>query len=560
LIWLENNYLSVSKYGNKTLKFKLILFLLLCQFTNVFAQVNFNTNFSRKDSLRGHLNLLRSCYDVKYYDLSIQVDPGSKSIKGSNHILMESTNEFQKIQLDLFSNHVIDSVIYNDNVLPIEREENAFFVQFPVVVNTGQSIYLSIYYHGIPIIAEYPPWDGGFVWGKDSLNRDWVGVSCQGIGASLWWPNKDHLSDRPDSMRISLEIPKDLTGVSNGKLLETISLDNGNKKWVWKVSYPINNYNVSINIGHYAYFSEKYHSIDEILDLNYYVLDYNLDKARKQFEQVKSMLQCYEHFFGSYPFINDGYKLVETPYYGMEHQSGIAYGNNYENNDFNFDYIIIHESGHEYWGNSISIQDLGELWVHESFTTYMESLYMEYFHGRDTAIQYIELQKEEISNQRPMLGPLEVNYDNWMDTDIYYKGVWMLHSIRNTINDDEVWFNLLKDTYQKFKYQTVRSEEIINYINTNSDYNLRPIFNNFLTNERAPILKVKEKRKKDKIQLVYAWKNTLGDFNMPVVISIGNEDFRLYPSTKKQKIELPAMADKELQYQTELFYYDLYKK
>jgi aminopeptidase N len=550
----------VSGYGNKTLQFKITLFLFLCQFASIYAQVNSDSNFSRKDSLRGHLNPLRSCYDVKFYDLSIQIDPGSKSIKGSNHIFMKSTDEFQKIQLDLFSNMAIDSVVYNDIVLPIEREENAFYVHFPDMVNNGKFIYLSIYYHGIPIIAKYPPWDGGFVWEKDSLNRDWIGVSCQGIGASLWWPNKDHLSDRPDSMRISLDVPEKLTAVSNGKLLETISLDNGKKRWIWKVSYPINNYNVSINIGHYSYFSEMYRSLDGNLDLNYYVLDYNLDKAKKQFEQVKSMLMCYEHFFGSYPFINDGYKLVETPYYGMEHQSGIAYGNNYENNDFNFDYIIIHESGHEYWGNSISINDLGELWVHESFTTYMESLYIEYFHGRNTAIEYIELQKEEISNQRPMLGPLEVNYDNWMGTDIYYKGVWMLHSIRNTINDDSIWFELLKDTYQKFKYQTVTSNDIIHYMDANSDYDLKPIFNNFLTNENPPVLRVKEKRKKGRIELIYSWKDVKKDFNMPVDVRYGKENIRLFPTVKKKKQFLDELDGLEPQYATDLFYFVLDRK
>lgn len=525
-----------------------------------YPQRYLETNFTRKDSLRGHLNTYRSCFDVKYYDLSIHIDPITKSITGINHILLESTNEFQKIQLDLFSNLVIDSVEYDGNLLPFARDEDAFYVLFPKVIDTDHILMLHIYYHGKPVVASYPPWDGGFVWEIDSLYRDWIGVSCQGIGASLWWPNKDHLSDRPDSMQISLEVPGHLTGVSNGKLLDVISMDNGNRKWIWEVSYPINNYNVSINIGHYAHFKEQFQSEAGILDLNYYVLDYNLEKAKNQFKQVQPMLACYEHYFGPYPFYRDGYKLVETPYYGMEHQSGISYGNNFENNDFNFDYIIIHETGHEYWGNSISIGDLGELWIHESFTTYMESLFMEYFNGKDSTLIYMELQKETISNIYPMMGPLEVNYDNWMDTDIYFKGAWMLHSIRNTINNDAVWFNLLKNTYQKYKYQIVTSQDIISYMNAETKYDLGPIFNNFLTNENPPVLKVKEKRKKGKVDLTYSWIDVNKDFNMPVDVNYGWNHIRLYPAFKKKKLTLENVAMESLEYSTDKFYFIINKK
>jgi aminopeptidase N len=480
-----------------------------------------------------------------------------RSIRGFNRISLESTKDFQKIQLDLYSNMTIDSVIYSDQILTYKREEDAFFIQFPSQIKQGQNIILTIHYHGTPIIAQYPPWDGGFIWEKDSLNRDWIGVSCQGIGASLWWPNKDHLSDRPDSLRISLEIPEHLIGVSNGRLIDTLSLNNGDKKWIWKVSYPINNYNVSINIGHYTYFRDTYFNKEGKLVLNYFVLDYNLEKARNQFRQVQPMLTCYEHLFGPYPFRKDGYKLVETPYYGMEHQSGIAYGNNFLNNEFNFDYIIIHESGHEYWGNSISVKDLGELWIHEGFTTYMESLYMEYFHGLESAIEYLDLQKETISNQFPMLGPLEVNYDNWMDTDIYFKGAWMLHSIRNTVNNDSVWYNLLKKTYQQFKYQTVTSNEIIQYMDANTNYSLGPIFSNYLTNEKIPLLKLKVREKKDSIQFTYKWKDVKQEFNMPVEIRFEEKEIRLYPTVKKKKSLAEKFSLDQLLYATDKFYFQV---
>jgi aminopeptidase N len=506
------------------------------------------------------LNPFRSCFDVIYYNLSLHVDPGKRSIAGYNQILLEPVEDFQKIQIDLFSNLVIDSVLYEGELLTFEREGNACYLRFPATVKTGLNITIYIYYHGEPVVATHPPWDGGFIWDKDSLNRDWIGVSCQGIGASLWWPNKDHLSDEPDSMRFTLEIPGHLTGVSNGRLSDTVLLDNGNKKWTWEVSYPINNYNVSINIGHYTHFKEIYQGNERLFDLNYYVLDYNLEKAKKQFQQVPPMLKCYEHYFGPYPFPNDGFKLVEAPYFGMEHQSGIAYGNNYENNEFDLDYIIIHESGHEYWGNSVSINDLAQLWVHESFATYMESMFIEYFHGKEMAIEYLMLQRELINNQNPMIGPLEVNYDNWMDADIYYKGAWMLHSVRNTINDDDVWFKLLKDTYRKFQYKTVSSEDIINFIDDHTEYSFKPIFNNFLHIEKVPVLWIKEKNKKENIILIYKWRDVNDDFNMPVEIRYGQEILRLYPTVEKQRLFLEKVPDEVIHYATDLFYFEILGK
>ncbi len=538
----------------------LILFLFLLKTTSVFSQNTIYNYESGDDSLRGSLNEYRSCFDITYYDLSIKPDLYNHSISGSNHIQMKAVTDFERIQLDLFANMALDSVVYKGNSLSIERIGDAFFIQFPQIIKEGEHISVRVYYHGIPVIAKYPPWDGGFVWSRDSLNRDWVGVSCQGIGASLWWPNKDHLSDRPDSMRITLEVPNHLMGISNGKLMNIIELDSKNTKWIWEVSYPINNYNVTVNIGHFAHIKDHFIGMDGRLPLDYYVLDYNLDIARQQFKQVQSMLKCYEHYFGPYPFYNDGYKLVETPYYGMEHQSCIAYGNDFQNNEFDFDYIIIHESGHEYWGNCISIRDLGELWVHEGFTTYMESLYVEYFHGKEVALEYLEQQKSSIENTIAMLGPLNVNYDNWMDTDIYYKGSWMLHSIRNTIDDDAIWFDLLKAVFQQFKYKTVSSEEIINYLDSETDFNLKQIFNNYLNNPEPPELLVRIKQKKEDVQIKYAWRKVKKDFNMPVNMLYGNEVIRINPTVKKQKLEVPLVEGEEIRFDTRLSYFMISRK
>lgn len=535
--------------------FSLIVLLALLKITPVISQYSNDQNIAREDSLRASLNEFRSCFDVKYYDLSVTPNLQNHSISGTNQITMEAVKEFDRIQLDLFSNMFIDSIEYNENTLSFERVKNAFFIQFPGRINKGERISLSVYYHGIPTVAKYPPWDGGFVWAKDSLNRDWVGVSCQGIGASLWWPNKDHLSDRPDSMRISIEVPNHLKGISNGKLIDLIKLDSNNTQWIWKVSYPINNYNITLNIGHFAHLNDSYMGQDEKLDLNYYVLDYNLEIARQQFNQVQPMLKCYEHYFGPYPFYNDGYKLVETPYYGMEHQSCISYGNDFQNNEFDFDYIIIHESGHEYWGNCITINDMGELWIHEGFTTYMESLFIEYFYGKETALDYLAQQKTSIENRNPMLGPLNVNYDNWMDTDIYYKGAWMLHSIRNTINDDVIWFDLLKAMFQRFKYINVTSEEIIRYMDSKTAYDLKPIFDNYLNNAPPPELRIRIKQRKEKIQVKYSWKNVIKDFNMPVDLLYGTQEMRLYPKVKNQKTDFLLIKDEKISFDTRRSYF-----
>jgi aminopeptidase N len=543
-------------FPNKQLIFFLLIQLLaLFEITPVLPQYSIDQNYSKGDSLRGSLNEFRSCFDVKYYDLLVGTDLQNHSISGMNRIQMEAVRDFDRIQLDLFSNMFIDSVIYNGNSLSIERTGHAFFIQFPGIIKKGKNISVTIYYNGRPAIAKYPPWDGGFVWAKDSLNRDWVGVSCQGIGASLWWPNKDHLSDRPDSMRISVVVPNYIQAISNGKLIEVINLDSDNSQWIWEVSYPINNYNVTINIGHFAHLQDHYMGQEGKLDLNYYVLDYNLEIARQQFKQVQPMLKCYEQYFGPFPFYNDGYKLVETPYYGMEHQSCISYGNDFQNNEFDFDYIIIHESGHEYWGNCISIRDMGELWIHEGFATYMESLFIEYFNGKEIALEYLAQQKPSIENRNPMLGPLNVNYDNWMDTDIYYKGSWMLHTIRSTINDDEIWFDLLKSVFQHFKYRTVTSEEIIRYMDSNIEYDLKPIFNNFLNIANPPELRINIKQRKEKVLLKYSWRNVNQDFNMPVDVHYGKEVIRLYPGIKKQKREFHLIEDTEISFDTRHSYF-----
>ena len=542
----------------------LILLFVLNSFSSIFAQ------FSRQDSLRGTLSSVRSCYDVTFYDLKLKVIPTSQSIEGSNTIYYKATTDFKKMQVDLFANMQVVNISQNDKPLKFTREGNATFINFADVQKKNKKYSIKIEYRGRPQIARNPPWDGGFTWKKDPNGKDWIVVSCEGTGASLWFPNKDHLSDEPDSVKITCAVPKGLMCVSNGNLrsskeLKNDSPTNDNKslngvsfqpftEYEWFVSYPINNYNISLNIADYANFKDVYTAQDgEKLDLDYYVLKPNLEKAKTHFKQVKPMLACYEKLFGKYPFWKDGYALVETPYWGMEHQSAVAYGNNYRNNEYGFDFIIIHESGHEYFGNSLSCNDHAEMWIHESFTTYMEALYVECMQNYEKSIKYLEKQKAGIRNAEPMIGALGVNYPQ-PDSDIYYKGTWMLHTIRNVVNNDKIWFETLKGLATKFKISNVTTEQVIQYFNEKTGMNLSPIFNMYLKTKQIPVLQYQISSKNDNaIELRYRWKETTPA--MPIKAGFGIQQYEVIsPETEWQTKVFPKVEGQEFKIATELFY------
>lgn len=530
-----------------------LFFTLLLIFSNyLLAQ----EKFARTDSLRGFLSEWRSCYDVGSYNLDVRINPKSRTIHGSNAILARSLDSFNRLQIDLFSDLHLDSILYRNGKLKFTREADAVFVDFPDIIEKNDTFSFKVYFHGVPIIAQRPPWDGGFTWTQDSLNRDWVGVTTEGTGASLWWPNKDHLSDEPDSMNISVSAPSNLVAVSNGLLIGSEPDSSGYRKWSWEISYPINNYNVSLYLGHFNKIEDLYIVHEDTLRLNYYVLDYNTQKAARHFEQVKPLLAFFYEFLDEFPFRRDGYKLVESPYWGMEHQSAIAYGNDYENNRFGFDFIIVHESAHEWWGNSVSISDYGELWIHESFATYMEALFVEHYQGHDKAIEYLEMQKANIKNEASILGPMYVNYNGWNDSDMYYKGSWMLHSIRNTIQNDSAWFNMIRSLYRTFKYKHANTEDIISFMDSRTKQDLRPIFLHYLTNPQPPILKIKKKRRKNGTRIQYRWENTSADFDMPVFLTTGNsERITIEPNSSSQLKYIPNCKPEELKLSTELFYF-----
>lgn len=463
----------------------LVLFfiLTLCSHTICQSQI-----FSYQDSLRGSLREERTCFDVNYYDLAVNINPSNQSISGCNKIYFTTTKATQKIQIDLFSNLNIISIRLKNNAVTYIRDKNAVFVYFKKTLQANEKYCLTIKYDGKPVKAQNPPWDGGFVWTKDSKKQHWIALACEGTGASCWFPNKDHLSDEPDSASITVTVPKGLMCVSNGKLRKT-SHNNLTSTYYWHVQYPINNYNITINIANYKTIHDTFTSSDgQKLDLNYYVFEENLAKAKTHFQQVKPMLQCYEKYFGKYPFYNDGYALVETPYWGMEHQSAIAYGNRFKNNEYDFDFIIIHESGHEWFGNSLSCNDPAEMWIHESFTTYMESIYVEETLGRKKSEEYLEEQSKKIRNKVPLIGPSGVNYQH-PDSDIYYKGTWMLHKIRQKINNDTIWFSALKSLAEHFKIANVNTQQIIEWLSTETRTNLKPIFDDYLYSTNTDLKK-----------------------------------------------------------------------
>ena len=545
------------------MKKAVIFFSCILLFLSSFAQKEHYSNirFTEADSLRGMLRPERTCYDVHFYDLSIKVDIKKKFIKGYVDIYFHTMEDFTRLQVDLYKNMEINKIEFKKSALKFDRKYDAVFINFPMQ-KKGSKGQFRIYYEGHPQEASNPPWDGGFVWATDTKNAPWVGVACEGDGASLWWPNKDHLSDEPDSMSIRVAVPKGLTCVANGNLRSTIAEGNYNR-FDWFVSYPINNYNVTLNIANYAHFTDKYEALDgSSLLLDYYVLPKNLKKAKTHFAQVHKVLACFERYFGKYPFWEDGFALVETSYLGMEHQGAIAYGNKYQRGylggmipqDMDWDYIIVHETGHEYFGNSISCNDLAEMWIHESFTTYMEALYVECAFSYEDAVRYLMSQRFFIYNADPILGPKDVNWEDWQGSDHYYKGAWVLHTLRHAINDDEKWFDLLKGFYQQYAISNITTTDFIDYVNTCTSKDYSAFFEQYLEYPKPPALHFKLKQKGKNLQLSYRWEADAKGFDMPLLVGKKGAYQMIYPSSNWQETTIDNMPEKEFKIATELFY------
>ena len=511
----------------------IVLFSLSIQLTaqGIFQEKN---NFTRQDTLRGTITPERSWWDLNYYHLDIKVDPEKKTIKGSNTVGYTVLKSNNLMQIDLQEPMDITSVKQNNKSLDFSREGNAYFIELKKKQKPGKVNYITIEYEGNPKVAVRAPWDGGLSWEKDENGIDFIATSCQGLGASVWWPNKDHMYDEVDSMLMSVNVPKHLVNVSNGRLRNVVEKDDNTKTYEWFVMNPINNYGVNINIGDYVNFSEKYNGEKGILDIDYYVLRDNLEKAKEQFKQVPMMLDAFEYWFGPYPFYEDSFKLVEVPYLGMEHQSSITYGNKYMQGylgrdlsrtgwGLKFDYIIIHESGHEWFANNITYKDIADMWVHEGFTCYSENLYVDYHFGKEASAEYVIGSRRGIGNRKPIIGPYNVNKGG--SGDMYAKGANLLHTLRQIAKDDQIWRQILRGLNKEFYHQTVTSKQIEDYISENIGFDLTFVFDQYLRDYRIPILEYSIMNN----VLKYRWANTIDGFNMPIEVSIDNNKQWLYP-------------------------------
>jgi aminopeptidase N len=514
---------------------------------------------TKADVLRGAYGPYRANNDLLYYHLDIRVDPDKKLVSGKNTIRFRMLTDGKRIQLDLTPKLNVDKILFGSTELKYEREDGAVFVDFPATLRAGHVYSIDFYYSGTPPHAGR---FGDFTFGQDPSGHPWIFTACEGDGASVWWPNKDQWRDEVRNMRISVAIPNGLVDVSNGKFMGKTDLGDGYTRWDWFVHYPINNYDVSVNIGNYVHFADWLDS----LPLDFYVLPEDLDKAKKQFVQAKGMLEAYQHYFGEFPFKKDGYKLIEVPYSGMEHQSAVTYGNGFTNGylgrdwtgvgiSTKFDFIIIHESAHEWFGNSVTTADRSDMWIHEAWATYLESLYVEYRFGHEDAIKYLNGYKSKVQNRRPILAERGVNATP--PEDQYFKGALFINTLRSVVNDDKRWFHLLHDFYQHFKYQNIMTEDVVAYFSRQTGMDLTPIFNQYLRHTAIPTLELKFDGGQGAVS--YRWKVDELDFAMPVRVGTPNHWQVIHPTAEWKTMKSPLSKD-EFQVATDSYYVNVAKQ
>ena len=527
-----------------------ILFLIPLLLISISIQAQIlgadSKQFTHQDTLRGSITPERAWWDLNYYHLDISVNPETKSIKGKNTIRYTVLEPYQTLQIDLQTPLKLTKAVQDGEELTIIKDGNAHFINLKKPqTNIGKLEEIEVYYEGQPRVAVRAPWDGGISWKKDKNGIDFIASSCQGLGASVWWPNKDHMYDEVDSMKISVNVPKHLMNISNGRLQSIEEKENETTTYHWVVTNPINNYGVNINIGDYVHFSEVYDGENGSLDMDYYVLRDHLEKAKKQFKDVPKMMKSFEHWFGPYPFYEDSFKLVEVPYLGMEHQSSVTYGNQFKQGylgrdlsrtgwGLKFDFIIIHESGHEWFANSITYKDIADMWIHEGFTAYSENIFLDYHYGTEASADYVIGTRKNIQNDKPIIGTYDVNSEG--SSDMYYKGANMLHTLRQLINDDEKWRQILRGLNTTFYHQTVTTQEIENYLSEMSGLDLRAFFNQYLRDIRIPTLEYFIKNN----ELNYRWINVVENFKMPLEIEINAKTQWLTPTEVWQTTAINA--------------------
>jgi aminopeptidase N len=513
---------------------------------------------TRADILRGAYGEYRANNDLLYYHLDVRVDPEKKFLSGKNTIRFKMLQDATRIQLDLTADLHIDKILLDAARLQYQRDSGAVFVDFPETLRAGRVYSIDFYYSGNPVEQGR---FGVFTFKKDASGHPWINTACEGIGASMWWPNKDQWRDEVENMEISVSIPNGLTDVSNGKFMGKEDLGDGYTRWNWLVEYPINNYDVSLNIGNYQHFADRLGD----LPLDFYALPEDLDKAKRQFAQAKGMIEAYQHYFGEYPFQKDGYKLIQVPYSGMEHQSAVTYGNHFANGYLErdwtgvgisprFDFIIIHESAHEWFGNSITAADISDMWIHEGWATYLECLYVEYMYGKEDGLKYTNAYKSKVRNRQPIITERGVNREPPQDQ--YFKGALFLNTLRSVLNDDARWFALIHDFYQHFKYRNIMTEDVVAYFNSQTGMNLTPVFDQYLRHTDLPTLELNFETPG---AVAYRWKADEAAFAMPV--RVGTKDhWQTVQPTSEWKTLPTSLTKQDFEVATDLYYVNVSKR
>ncbi|MBY5956979.1 M1 family metallopeptidase [Membranicola marinus] len=520
----------------------ILLFLLPISMIN--GQIR---QFTDADSLRGGNNSERSWWDLTYYDLYVEVYPEKKWIEGRNVVRYQVKRPHAVLQLDLQDPLKIVNITQDGQLLKFTKKYSSYLIELQKDQKRGEIEEIIVTYEGHPTESIRPPWSGGITWDKDKNGNWFIANSNQTAGASIWWPCKDHPADEVDSMQISVNVPRGLQDVSNGRLRSITEEPDGRRTFHWFVSNPINSYGVNINIADYVHFSEVYQGKKGPLTCDYYVLPYNLEKAQKQFKQATKMLEAFEYWLGPYPFYEDGYKLVEAPYLGMEHQSSVTYGNQFENGylgrdlshtgwGMKFDFIIIHESAHEWFANNITYADLADMWIHESLTNYSESLYVEYYHGKEAGAEYVRGMRANTQNNCPLQGAYGVHDQGCGGADMYYKGSNMWHTLRQIVNNDEQWRSILRGLNETFYHQTVLAADVEGFVDAHTDVELKPFFDQYVRDARIPVFSYWV----DHGVLRYRYDNTIEDFAMPIQVWIQDRPVWLYDASNEwQSTELP---------------------
>ena len=516
----------------------LFIFIMLGYGVTAIAQ----EKFTLADELRGSITPQRAWWDLQHYSIEVDVFAQTKSLSGTNTITYTVLSPNSTMQIDLQEPMRIDLVTQNGEKIEIESIGNAHFLDLKQTQEIGAKNKVTIHFSGTPREALNAPWDGGLVWSKDSNGIDFIASANQGIGASVWWPVKDHPQDEPDKgVDLFITTPKNLVGVGNGRLIEEIT-NKDTKTWHWQVVNPINSYGVNINVGDYVNFSETYNGLKGKLDLSYWVLRDNLEIAKEQFKQAPLMLEAFEYWFGPYPFYEDSFKLVEAPYLGMEHQSSVTYGNKYKNGylgrdlsgtgwGLEFDFIIIHEAGHEWFANNITNKDVADMWIHEGFTAYSENLYLNYHFGEKAASEYVIGTKRSIQNDTPLIGTY--NKNNRGSNDMYYKGANILHTLRQLIADDQKWRAILQGLNKDFYHQTVTSHQVERYISEKSGIHLTQFWEQYLRTTMIPNLQYSIQLN----QLRYRYTDIIQDFDMPVQVKVNGVLNWIQPTSAWKTLE-----------------------